>query len=122
MKLTGIPLVLLTAVPSQPIPTDSRTMGLSGVGVQVTTVGASTSYQIQITLDDIYASGYNPSTGNWFTPVSGQFNGTISGATVAAGTYMGQITAPCTALRLNVSVITTSASIMAWQADNTLGA
>jgi hypothetical protein len=124
MKLTSAPVVFTSAAASLlvAIPTDSRTLGAGGVGVSVTTVGASTSYQVQITLDDIYAPGYTPATGNWFTPAAGQFTGVISGTTVAAGTYIGQITTYCTAIRLQVTALTTSASILAWQQDSTQGA
>jgi hypothetical protein len=118
MKLTGAPVVVVGVANSVPIPTDSRTLGVSGVGVQVVTTGASTTFQVQISLDDPYQAG---GIVNWFTPAAGQFTGTLSGAAVAAGVTVGSITTFCTAIRLSVSV-GTSTSITAWQSDNTLGA
>ena len=119
MKLTSAPLVLLTTGNSVAVPTDTHTLGVNGVGVSVTTVGASTTYQVQYTLDDPWSAA---GIVNWLTPAAGQFTGTLSGTTAAAGTYVGNINVFCTAVRLSVTVITTSASIMVWQADNTLGA
>lgn len=120
MKLTGAPVVVTGVANSVPIPTDSRTLGATGVGIQVVTTGAGTTYQVQISLDDPYQAG---GIVNWFTPAAGQSTGTISGSGVAAGVYVGAITTFCTAIRLSVSVTAgTVTTITAWQADNTLGA
>jgi hypothetical protein len=119
MKLTGAPLSVAGVANSPPIPTDTRTL-TAGVGVSVTTTSASTTYQVQISLDDPYSAA---GVVNWFTPAAGQFTGILSGAIVAAGTYVGQITTFCTAVRLQVTVNAgTPATILAWQSDNTLGA
>lgn len=118
MKLTNSPLVVTGVANSQAIPTDSRSLQGTGVGVQVVTTGGSTSYQVTYSLDDPWAAG---GIVNWITPVSGQFTGTISGTTVAAGAYAGNITVFCTAVRLQVTV-GTSTTIMVWQADSTQGA
>ena len=123
MKLTNAPISVAGVANSPAIPTDSRTLQGGGVGVSVTTTSGATTYQVQITLDDVFAAGYNAATGNWFTPAAGQFTGILSGSAVAGATYIGQITTYCTAVRLSVTVNAGApATILAWQADSTAGA
>ena len=119
MKLTSVPLVVTGAAASATIPTDTRTLGPGGVGVSVTNVGGGCTYQVQISMDDPYSAA---GVTNWASPATGQFTGLVSGSTVSAGTYIGQITTFCTAVRLNVTAGSGTTSILVWQADSTQGA
>jgi hypothetical protein len=118
MKLNLNPIVVSAVANSAPIPTDTRS-NPTNIGVNVNSTGANT-YQVQITQDDVYAPGYVASSGNWYTPPTGQFTGTLNGT--AAGFTNGVITGFCTAVRLSVSVYASgSVSIQCWQTDSTQG-
>lgn len=67
-----------------------------GIIVNVSS-GASLTYSVEVTGDDVLQNGYNPATGNWapFTNMSGQ---TISAA--------GTLGAAVTAVRLHVTAYT----------------
>jgi len=82
---------------SAPLPVDYQTDPVNiGFGCVISS-GATLTYKVQHTYDDVYASGYNPSTGNWFDhPV-------VAAKTANAdGSYL----APITAVRLNVTAFT----------------
>lgn len=118
MKLNLAPVVITTATNSLPVPTDTRSNPVT-IGVNIASVGANT-FQVQYTMDDVFAPGFNPVTANWITPQVGQFTGVLNSA--AAGTFFGTITGFCTAVRLNVTVIVTSVTMSVWQSESTQGA
>lgn len=125
MKLNQVPLVLTAAGVTQPIPTDSRSLGGSGVAISVVQAGVGpNTWQVQYTLDDVFAPGYVAANGNWNTPQANQFTGTLNAsANVAPGGFFGSFTGYATAIRLNASILTVgSLSLQAWQADSTQGA
>lgn len=113
MKLTGAPLVLTAAGNSVPIPVDTR-LNITLLGVNIQVVTGPVTYTVQYTLDDVYASGYLPASGNWYPT-------TITGNSATAG-QAANWSNLCTAIRLNVSAITAgSVSIMVFQADSSMG-
>ena len=59
--------------------------------------GASLTYQIEVTGDNIYGPGYNPATGNW-VPFTG-----MAGLTASAANTLGAAVA---AIRVNVTAYT----------------
>lgn len=114
MKLNSSPIVVTGVGVSVPIPTDSRAATqVYGISCVISAANVCT-YDVQYTIDDVYAPGYNPATGNW-TIV------TVFPATTAA-TQQSSVTQFATAFRLNVLTSTGTVSIQVWQADNTLGA
>ena len=55
-----------SATASAPLPVDYRAQNFQiGIGC-VISAGAVLTYKVQHTFDDVYATGYNPATGNWF--------------------------------------------------------
>lgn len=77
---------------SPAIPMDHRAQFFN-VGIEVT-VSATATYNVQFTMDDIY-SGVTPT---WFN-VPSPFTG-------ATANQIGNITIPCSAMRLNVTAST----------------
>lgn len=75
---------------SAPIPLDYKITPFQ-VSLATQLNGAST-YNIEYTLDDIRAPGYNPNTGNWYAV------NTLSGVSAAG---QGQLVGPVTAVRIN---------------------
>jgi hypothetical protein len=117
VKLNLNPIVVASpTTPNVAIPADTRS-NPTNIGVRVTATAGT--YQVYITLDDVYAAGYTSTAGNWFIPAAGQFTGTLSGTTFT-GTSIGNITVLCTAVQLQVTAGT--ATIQAWQTDSTQGA
>ena len=82
---------------SSPLPVDTfATVFNIGIGCSISS-GATLTYSVQHTFDDVYAAGYNPATGNWFT------HPTLSARTTSADSSYN---APVTAVRLNVTAWT----------------
>lgn len=75
---------------SRPIPVNWRKAPFQ-LGLQVTTDG-TVDYDVQYTLDDIRAEGWDPATANWL-PCSQSLDGATSDASET-------FDIPCTALRL----------------------
>lgn len=87
---------------SAPLVVDSRG-NQNRLGIMVTS--GTATYTVQMTADDVFAPGYNPASGNWFS--------VPAAALVAATTsQMAEVTCPCTALRLNVTAWTSGAVVM----------
>ena len=63
------------------------------IGVALS-AGASLTYSVQHTFDDVQAPGFDPSTATWFTN---------SGLSAKTTSLDGNYTLPVTALRLNVT-------------------
>lgn len=94
----------VTGVANSPaIPLDHRAQ-VFNVGIEVT-VSATATYNVQWTMDDIYSS--TPPT--WFT-----LPAPFSAATANA---IGGLTTPASAIRLNVTASTGSATITVLQAS-----
>jgi hypothetical protein len=111
VKLNQTPIVVAAGANSVAIPTDSR-QNTQQYGISVVITGSPT-YTVAYTLDDVYAPGYNPATGNWtaITALSAQ-------TTTKQVPYQGQ----ATAFQLQVAAGTGSAAIQVWQADSAMGA
>lgn len=61
--------------------------------------GAAMTYTVQVTTDDVFAPGYNPATGNWFSAPAANL--------VAATTAQdANLNTPVTGIRLNVTAYT----------------
>ncbi len=72
------------------------------VGVTLS-AGASLTYKVQYTYDDVFASTFNPSTATWFD------HSTLVGKTASAD---GNFTLPVSAIRLNVTPYTSGTATM----------
>jgi hypothetical protein len=85
------------AGPLAPIPMDHyRDPFNVGLAV-VLSPGASLTYTVEHTFDDVYAPGFNPALATWFP------NTTLTGQTTSKD---GNYAFPVTALRLNVTAFT----------------
>jgi hypothetical protein len=84
-----------SATASPPLPVDYRAQVFNiGIGC-VLSAGASLTYSVQHTFDDVFAAGYNPSTDTWFD------HATLTNRTTNANSSYD---APITAVRVNVTV------------------
>lgn len=84
-----------SAAASNVIPLDQYISPFNiGLGVTLSP-GASLTYTVQHTFDDIWSSTFNPSTANWFSHAT-MVNKTTS--------FDGNYAYPVTAIRLNVTV------------------
>lgn len=79
---------------SGPVPLDLYLKPFQ-VTIQCIITGGPT-YSVQYTNDDIWATGYNPATGNWFT---------LSGLSGAVASAVDTLISPVTAIRLNVTAV-----------------
>ena len=78
-----------------------------GLGVSLS-AGASLTYTVQHTFDDVYSPTFDPATANWFS------NDTLVNKTTS---FTGNYAYPVTAIRLNVTVWTSgTATLTAVQA------
>jgi hypothetical protein len=100
LTITGVGISL-------PQPMDARRNPFS-VGMGVTASGTVT-YSVQHTFDDVQAPAYNPATGNWFNHVS-----LVAATASGDGAYQF----PITALRLNVTAGTGTATLQAIQSGD----
>lgn len=117
MKLIGIPIVITGVAASPPIPVDTRSNPINVFG-KITDGGAST-YALQYTDSDVFASGYNAAADTWTAIPAGSNNvlpttGTAPFSVIGLG---------MTAIRVNVTVGPATVTISTvYQADNSLGA
>jgi hypothetical protein len=82
---------------SAPIPLDIYPDPFNvGLGAALS-AGASLTYKVQHTFDDVYAASFNPSTATWYDHAS-----LVSKTTSSDGNYAY----PVTAIRLNVTAYT----------------
>lgn len=77
------------------------------VTIQVIVTGTIT-YSVQWTNDDVFASGYNPATGNWFAAATNLTNATDN--------EVGTLQSPVTATRLITTAGTGTATMRVTQA------
>lgn len=87
---------------SNPIPMDHY-IGPFNVGFGVVATATTTDVTVQHTFDDVFASGYNPATGNWYN------NADVDSSTV--GDTDGNYAFPVTAIRLNVATNTSGSPV-----------
>lgn len=74
------------------------------VGLSVNlTAGASLTYSVEHTFDDVFAANFNPATAKWYTHAT-LVNKTASGE--------GNYAFPVSAIRLNVTVYTSGSATM----------
>ena len=71
--------------------------------------GAGCTYTVQFTLDDVFASSYNPSTGKWIDHPD---------AISQTGDTVVMLVSPVTAVRLNQTVGAASSSFIICQSGN----
>lgn len=87
-------VTLSSVTVSAPIPLDTYADPFSvGIGVAMS-AGASLTYNVQHTFDDVFSESFNPSTATWFT------NSGLSAKTTSSD---GNYSAPVTAIRLQVT-------------------
>ena len=99
-----IRVTLGSATTSNVIPLDNyRTPFNVGIGC-VLSAGASLTYKVQYTYDDVQASTFSPSTATWFD------HATLAPAKTT--TSDGNIIVPVTAIRLNVTAWTSGTVTM----------
>lgn len=88
---------------SNPIPMDHYQGPFNvGLGVAVS-AGATLTYSVQHTFDDIWAPGFDASTAVWYTN---------SGLGAKSTTLDGNYAFPVTAIRLNVTAYTSGSATM----------
>ena len=88
---------------SNVIPLDNyRTPFNIGIGCALS-AGASLTYKVQYTYDDVQAAAFNPNTATWFD------HATLAAKTASSD---GNITVPVSALRLNVTAYTSGTVTM----------
>ena len=79
-----------------------------GLGVAISP-GATLTYSVEYTFDDVYANNYNPATGNWTA---------VTGLTAQTASKDSNIAYPVMATRLNVTSYTSgSVTFTAIQAN-----
>ena len=88
---------------SAPIPLDHYQGPFNvGIGVAVS-AGATLTYSVQHTFDDVWAQGFDPSTAVWYP------NASLAAKTT---TLDGNYAFPVTAIRLNVTSYTSGSATM----------
>lgn len=94
----------VTGVANSPvIPMDHRAQFFN-VGIEAV-VSATATYNVQFTLDDVYNSAITPT---WFN---------ITGFTGATASAVGNLTIPCSAIRLNVTASTGTVTLTLLQSS-----
>ena len=73
-----------------------------GIGCAIS-AGASLTYSVEYTFDDVFAQNYNPATGNWTA---------LTGLTAQTASKDGNIAYPVMAVRLNVTAYTSGSVTM----------
>lgn len=92
-----------SATVSAPIPMDQYISPFNvGFGVTLS-AGATLTYKVQHTFDDVFASGFDPSTAAWFD------HATVTGKTASTD---GNYAFPVSAIRLNVTAYTGGTATM----------
>lgn len=98
-----IRVTVSSAAASLPIPMDTyRDPFNVSVGVALS-AGASLTYTIQHTFDDVFASNFNPATAVWYN------NTSLSSKTTSSD---GNYSFPVTAIRINVTVWASGSATM----------
>jgi hypothetical protein len=98
-----IRVTVSSATVSAPIPLDTYQDPLNvSIGV-VLSAGASLTYSVQHTFDDVFAKNFDPSTATWFNN---------SGLTAKTTSLDGNYNMPVTAVRLNVTSFTSGTATM----------
>lgn len=88
---------------SKPIPMDHYQGPFNvGIGVAVS-AGATLTYSVQHTFDDVWASDFDPTTAVWYTN---------SGLSAKTSSLDGNYAFPVTAVRLNVTSYTSGTATM----------
>jgi len=88
---------------SAPIPLDHyRDPFNVGVGVKLS-AGATLTYSVEHTFDDVFSESFNPSTATWYTN---------SGLGAKTASLDGNYAFPVTAVRLNVTAYTSGSATM----------
>ena len=82
---------------SPPLPLDVRANPFSCAFVVVVSAGATLTYKVQSTLDDVFDPAYDPASGTWVD------HATVTGQTT---TQAGNYAYPVNAIRLNVTAWT----------------
>lgn len=96
-------VTLSAAEPSSVIPLDTyRTPFNIGIGCALS-AGATLTYTLQYTYDDVQAAGFNPATATWFD------HATLAAKTTSSD---GNIVVPVAAVRLNVTAYTSGSVVM----------
>src|SRR5690242_4662556 len=90
---------------SAPVPLNNLVQPFNvGIGC-VISAGASLTYTVQHTFDDVFSSTFNPSTATWF-------NHDDSGLVSQTGNANGNVAFPVTAVRINVTAYTSGSVTM----------
>lgn len=98
-----IRVTVSSATASNVIPLDQYISPFNlGLGVSLS-AGASLTYTVQHTFDDVFSSTFDPATANWFSHAT-MVNKTTS--------FDGNYAYPVTAIRLNVTVYTSGSATM----------
>lgn len=88
---------------SLPIPLDTYQSPFTvSIGV-VLSAGASLTYSVQHTFDDVFAAGFDPAAATWFDNAS---------LTAKLTSFDGNYTTPVRAVRLNVTAYTSGTATM----------
>lgn len=90
-----------TASPAIPLDINQSPFSV-GIGVALS-VGATLTYSVEHTFDDIWAAGFNPSTAVWYT------NASLGAKTTSLD---GNYAFPITAVRLSVTAYTSGTATM----------
>lgn len=98
-----IRVTVSSATASNAIPLDQYISPFNiGLGVSLS-AGASLTYTVQHTFDDIFSLTFDPATANWFSHAT-MVNKTVS--------FDGNYAYPVTAIRLNVTSYTSGSATM----------
>lgn len=98
-----IRLTVSSQAASTYIPLDTYADPLN-VGIAVVlSPGASLTYSVQHTFDDVWSNSFNPATATWFNN---------SGLTAKTTSLDGNYTLPVTAIRLNVTTYASGSATM----------
>ena len=98
-----IRVTVSSAAASNVIPLDQYISPFNiGLGVSLS-AGASLTYTVQHTFDDVYSPTFDPATANWFS------NDTLISKQTS---FTGNYAYPVTAIRLNVTVWTSGTATM----------
>lgn len=87
---------------SAPVPMDIHNPANISISVTLS-AGASLTYTVEHTFDDVFANTFNPATATWFP------NATVAGETANQD---GNYAFPVTAIRLNVTAYTSGSATL----------
>ena len=98
-----IRVAVSSATTSQVVPLDQYISPENVSVAVVLSAGASLTYKVQYTFDDVFAANFSPSTAAWFD------HATLVGKTASAD---GNFAFPVTGIRLNVTPYTSGTATM----------